>query len=354
VTNSIDQLRSTWERLGEDDALWAVMSHPDRKGGRWEIEEFMGTGKAWIADLMANLDEASLSLGNHVLDFGCGVGRLSFALAEHVPEVTGIDIASSMIEQANRLNPYSDRVHFLSYDGQALPFADGTFDSVISLIVVQHMPPAAQLAALIELQRVVRPGGVLALQIPAGPASPVPIGPDSRLAEIVIVNAPGSLTTGAGAEVDLRITNTGGSAWPAGQYVRVGNHWLTDGEPAIWDDGRVDVPKEIASGESFGIRLPVTAPLRAGRFELEVDIVQEFVTWWSQGSRVPVEVTAAEEVAPVAEPEDFQAAMTMGGVPRRLVADLFEHCGCTVVATVADSLATYEWESYIYLVRKGN
>ncbi|HEV8555699.1 MAG TPA: methyltransferase domain-containing protein [Actinophytocola sp.] len=359
---NVRHLRSTWESLGEDDPLWAVLMYPERRGGRWETGEFLATGEVWVVELLDMLSESSLRLGNHVLDFGCGVGRLSFALADHVDRVTGVDIAASMVERAQALNQHPDRIRFMHYDGRLLPFEDGTFDSVISMIVLQHAPPAVQLANLLELQRVVRPGGMLALQIPAQPTRPVPLEPGVMRADLVVTQAPRELVAGQVQHVPLRITNTGSGPWPVDRCIRVGNHWLAGGAVAVMDDARVDLPHEIGPGESVELSVPVTAPIKAGAFELEIDLVQEEVTWWGEvGSstvRLPVEVVGPSEVpppAPDAEPAEtgeYQVAMTMTGIPTRLVRDLLAHCGCTVVRAVPDKLAGNEWESYTYLIRK--
>ena len=164
---SVSHLKSAWENLGREDPLWAILSDPTKQHRGWDIAEFMATGRVQIDGFAGLLKEHGLSFGERVLDFGCGVGRLTNALAEQAAEAVGVDIAESMIEQAERLNQYPGRVRFLSYDGTALPFADASFDSAISIIVLQHVRHPVQIACLLELQRVVRPGGTLVVQIPS-------------------------------------------------------------------------------------------------------------------------------------------------------------------------------------------
>ena len=355
---NVEDLKSTWEQLGADDPLWAVLTDPTRKGNRWAVDEFMATGRQWIDRISAQLDSLGLRLGTHVLDFGCGVGRLSLALAERVDRVTGIDIAESMVERAREVNRYPDRVDFHHYDGRLLPFDDASFDSVVSIIVIQHAPPPVQIAALVELQRVLRPGGVMVVQIPAGPVLPDPLPDDAMRAEIAAVDVPAAVTAGARVPVRVRLTNRGTLTWPLNRGIRLGNHWVSDRAEST-DDGRQELPGPVPPGGSTVVDLMVTAPAEAGEYTLEIDLVQEGVTWWEQAGsevlRAPVTVRPAAP-APLSAAEEESAAparMSMFGMPVELVRGVLEHCGCELVAALPDDLAGDEWRSYTYVVRKG-
>jgi len=93
-----------------------------------------------------------------VLDVGCGVGKTDGFLFPGLGELAGVDISPVSIEQARRENP---QVHYESYDGKSLPFADGTFDAAFLICVLHHVVPAAREALLREVRRILRPGGVL-------------------------------------------------------------------------------------------------------------------------------------------------------------------------------------------------
>ncbi|MES2977695.1 MAG: class I SAM-dependent methyltransferase [Pseudomonadota bacterium] len=100
--------------------------------------------------------------GMRVLDVACGVGQLSFPAAHAGAEVTGIDIASNLIEQARaRVRGEGVQVRFEEGDAESLPFADGEFDLVVSLIGAMFAPRPDRVAA--ELLRVCRPGGRIAM-----------------------------------------------------------------------------------------------------------------------------------------------------------------------------------------------
>jgi len=302
TTMSLDALRSTWENLGRTDPLWAVLTDPDRRHGGWSVEEFLATGvgpNRWVCDLLAN---AGLGLGDRVLDFGCGAGRLSNALAEHAAEIVGVDIAESMIAEAVRINRRPDRVRFVHYDGTRLPFETGSFDSAVSLISIQHAPPDVQLACLVELLRVVRPGGALVLQIPSHPVQPADLAPSAMRAAIELPSSPRQLHTGEVAALTVRVTNLGDGPWPVGGLVRLGNHWYEGANVVTWDDGRADLPRDVPAGDAVELELQIVAPGTAGTFELELDMVQEAVTWWAEVGSPPLRTTVTVTDRPAGAP----------------------------------------------------
>jgi SAM-dependent methyltransferase len=105
------------------------------------------------------------------LDFGCGVGRLTQALAAHFQRVVGVDVAPSMVEAADRYNRFPERVSYaVNLRPDLAPFAEDSFDFVISLITLQHMPPSLALGYVAEMLRVLRPGGAAVLQVVTGVA----------------------------------------------------------------------------------------------------------------------------------------------------------------------------------------
>lgn len=95
--------------------------------------------------------------GLEVLDLGCGTGRHSLWLASAGATVTGVDFSEGMLEEA-RAKPGAEAVRFLAHDlQQPLPFAAGSFDLVVSGLVLEHL--AALDAFFAEARRVLRPGG---------------------------------------------------------------------------------------------------------------------------------------------------------------------------------------------------
>jgi ubiquinone/menaquinone biosynthesis C-methylase UbiE len=165
---TIGKLRETWETLGKDDPLWAVVSHADKRGGRWQLDDFLATGEADVArvcELLAR-SEAGPPF-RHVLDFGCGVGRLSRAWAARSRLVTGVDISVSMLSKATAISNDRPNIRFEHNDRDDLRlFPDETFDVVSSLICLQHMPWAVAAGYLSEFARVCESGGLVVFQLP--------------------------------------------------------------------------------------------------------------------------------------------------------------------------------------------
>jgi SAM-dependent methyltransferase len=166
---TLEGQRRDWETLADADPLWAVLTDPARKGGRWEPEEFLATGEAELADVLAAAGRLGLpATGAAFLDFGCGAGRITRAAAARFERAVGVDIAEGMVQTARRLNRDCRGAEFVVNTRPDLGlFADGTFDLAYSTIVLQHQP-TRELAAgyLRELVRVVRPGGGLVFQLP--------------------------------------------------------------------------------------------------------------------------------------------------------------------------------------------
>jgi SAM-dependent methyltransferase len=161
-------LAQDWDQLGQSDPLWAILSDPAKKGNRWSLEEFFATGEVAVDQALHHLDALGVKVKHErALDFGCGVGRLTQALAQHFNEIDGVDIAPSMIDLARKYNRFGDRCryHVNSRDDLHM-FDDGTFDFVFTDIVLQHMPPEAMLSYVAEFVRILRPGGVGLFDIP--------------------------------------------------------------------------------------------------------------------------------------------------------------------------------------------
>lgn len=159
-----------WTQLGRDDPFWAVLTDPNKRGGRWDPKEFFQTGVDEINGVLGNLESRKVKvLKGKALDFGCGVGRLSQALAKHFDEVHGVDISPSMLEHANRFNQFGTKcAYHLNGASDLRIFPDGSFDFVYTAIVLQHMQPQYQKGYITEFFRVLKPGGVIEFQVISG------------------------------------------------------------------------------------------------------------------------------------------------------------------------------------------
>jgi SAM-dependent methyltransferase len=165
---ALHEVQRDWTALGEADPLWAVLVHPGAKDGGWDLDEFLGTGVADVAGAVAWLGSLGLpTRWERALDFGCGVGRLSQALAGYADQVVGVDISAPMLETARRIDRTHGRCTFVHNETPDLrQFPDGHFDLVYSVLVLQHLPRPVIDGYLPELLRVLRPGGTAVIQLP--------------------------------------------------------------------------------------------------------------------------------------------------------------------------------------------
>jgi ubiquinone/menaquinone biosynthesis C-methylase UbiE len=142
---------------------------------------------AWVYDIGTGLlgrrgrrmrdrfaDDLQLKPGDHVLDVGCGPGRLATVFAQRVApsgSVNGIDPSPEMINRAiARARKHGVPVRFEVAYAQQLPFADDAFDAVACTLALHHVADDDRQTAVAEMYRVLKPGGrLLIAEIQKGP-----------------------------------------------------------------------------------------------------------------------------------------------------------------------------------------
>jgi ubiquinone/menaquinone biosynthesis C-methylase UbiE len=112
-------------------------------------------------------DDLQLRAGDHVLDVGCGPGRLAMVYAERVAptgSVNGIDASPEMITRATaRAKKRGGSASFQVAYAQQLPFGDATFDAIACTLALHHVAEDDQATAVEEMYRVLKPGGHLVI-----------------------------------------------------------------------------------------------------------------------------------------------------------------------------------------------
>ncbi len=162
----IQELKQHWDKFGQEDPMWAIMTDPEKKGGKWDPTDFYATGKQEIGEIMDYIQSCDFEIGYaKALDFGCGMGRLTQPLCEYFEKVEGVDIAPSMIELANKHNQYPDKCNYQVNEDNLSLFSDGEFDFVYSDIVLQHMEPKYAQQYIKEFLRILKPDGVIIFQL---------------------------------------------------------------------------------------------------------------------------------------------------------------------------------------------
>ena len=124
----------------------------------WGVGEYEHVAPELEPAAVRVVEVAEIATGETVLDVGCGTGNAAFEAATAGGRVTGIDPAERLVDVArSRGRELGLDATFEVGDAQALAFADGTFDAVVSVFAVIFAPDAKR--ALAELVRVTRPGG---------------------------------------------------------------------------------------------------------------------------------------------------------------------------------------------------
>lgn len=171
ISNSLrlSSLQKSWNDLGNQEPFWAVLSNAEKKGNRWDPEEFFATGRAEINEVLSYIEGLSLMASKRkVLDFGCGVGRLTQAFCKHFELCIGVDIAPKFIELANKYNAFGTKCQYILNEQSDLSiFSDNDFDLVYSNVVLQHMKPSYALCYIREFLRIVKPNGLIVFQLPS-------------------------------------------------------------------------------------------------------------------------------------------------------------------------------------------
>ena len=163
------ELQRHWNKFGKQDPFWAIITRHDKKGNKWSHEEFFELGKQEIAGVMEYVQKLGLiPQRGRALDFGCGVGRLTQALADYFDAVVGIDIAPSMVKLAKHYNRFGSRcVYQVNEQDNLRLFSDLEFDFIYTNIVLQHMKPEYAKSYIKEFLRILKPEGALIFQLPS-------------------------------------------------------------------------------------------------------------------------------------------------------------------------------------------
>jgi len=361
----LEELQKNWDEFGKRDPLWAILTDPEKRGGKWNLDEFFALGREEIARLMDQVRDLGFPARQEAaLDFGCGVGRLTQALCAWFERGCGVDIAPSMIELARQYNRYGEQCeYFVNPTDDLRIFADNSFDLAYSSIVLQHMRPSYSKSYIREFVRVTRPGGLVVFQIPDGrmatdsAAAPLP---DTAL-RAGFSGYPTTLHAVAASRIEVPVTvrNLGEHPWPwrgdsEWKYaVQLGNHWLTpEGDKVIWDDSRQHLPYDLPPQAEARMLLSVTTPGTPGEYLLELDMVQEFVAWFKEKSSTPAVIPVEVEPAPNSVAVEPAPRMELYGVEKDEVIGILSSAGARVLDIQPDIGAGAKWISFKYFATK--
>lgn len=165
---NLKNIEYNWNKFGETDPFWSILTIKEKKYNKWETEEFFKTGESDIQVTMNSLESIGIPIKKtRALDFGCGVGRLTQALSSYFERVDGVDIASKMIEHAKRLNSKQNCFFHQNSQLNLLLFENKSFDLIISFLTLQHMKKSFVFKYLKEFSRLLKPRGIFVFNIPS-------------------------------------------------------------------------------------------------------------------------------------------------------------------------------------------
>jgi len=163
-----------WRKFGDTDPYFGVLSQPRfrRKSiADADLEEFFQSGDDYVKQMLA-MTSAQVDAPQRfrcVLDFGCGVGRLTLPLAAQADKVLGVDISPSMLREAraNGERRNVSNVKFIETDAW-LADSDERFDLVHTYIVLQHIAPRYGLSIIAKLIDRLANGGIGVIHLTYG------------------------------------------------------------------------------------------------------------------------------------------------------------------------------------------
>jgi SAM-dependent methyltransferase len=134
----------------------------ERLKAMWMAGDYGYFAQYLTSNVSEFFEQLDIAPGTRMLDLACGAGPLSLMAARAGAIVNGLDIAANLIEQAReRAVAEHLNVDFLEGDAESLPYADASFDLVVSLIGAMFAPHPKRVA--FEMVRVCRPGGRIAM-----------------------------------------------------------------------------------------------------------------------------------------------------------------------------------------------
>ncbi len=163
----LSKMQREWDARARENARFYVNTERQE----WEDADFFETGRCTVREQILN-DMINICQGTDpkqmtVLEIGCGVGRVTRALAEVFGTVHGVDVSGEMIRQAKLACADVPNAHFWHGSGADLDvLGDTRVDFAFSSIVFQHIPSREVIENYVcEVHRLLRPGGLFKFQV---------------------------------------------------------------------------------------------------------------------------------------------------------------------------------------------
>lgn len=157
-------MKEFWDEKAKENAMYYISSYRDYDDQ--DPEEFWRWGEI-LTERFLRESEIPFAGSERVLEIGCGIGRMTAALARRFREVDGIDVSEEMTRRAREALAGTPNARVSAANGVDLAgFADASFDFVFSYLVFQHIPDAEITKGYLrEIGRVLRGGGWMHVQV---------------------------------------------------------------------------------------------------------------------------------------------------------------------------------------------
>lgn len=163
--------KQMWENLGEENPYFGVYTVDKFRTENLDDEklgEFFESGEIYVREIWEEIEDHFKADFNpkKALDFGCGVGRLTLPLASKCQTVTGVDISSNMLKEAEK-NAVSANISNVGFKESKQFFSGSSkeYDFVHSFIVFQHIKPKEGEKIFAEVVKMLKTGGIGVLHL---------------------------------------------------------------------------------------------------------------------------------------------------------------------------------------------
>lgn len=152
----MNQQKQLWEKLAKENPKYYI--NTDFGRGITD-EQFNRSGQKAYEKLIVN--DGLIWTRDTILDYGCGVGRLTKHMAKRFAKVIGADISPTMLAQARKRLEGLNNVKLLETDGVNIPLPENSIDFVFAYHVFQHIKERSMVEeSFKEIYRVLKRGGV--------------------------------------------------------------------------------------------------------------------------------------------------------------------------------------------------
>lgn len=172
MTDDFKEQKNYWEQLGAEQPYWSILTREDYKKENLTKEsesKFFMESKLALKRLHNVCEKAGVDYQKNLcLDYGCGLGRVTFHLAKEFDHVVGVDISKNHIALANNKKAefQVNNIDFVALEKGVEDIPKRPYDLIFSIIVLQHIRKKEVFRIFSRFIELVKEGGAIIFQIP--------------------------------------------------------------------------------------------------------------------------------------------------------------------------------------------